>query len=346
MTESLNFFAFATAALVAGVATPAAIAVARRTHFYDRPGGYKKHGVATPYLGGLAVVLGLLAGAQILGSRVGSVDVILIVAVAFLLVGTLDDRFGLGIAPRLAVEVAAASALFFTGFGWSLFGGGALDFVLTVAFVLAVVNAYNLMDNYDGATATVAFVTASAISLYATFAGDGTIAVLAAALAGACVGFLPFNLAKPRARVFLGDGGSMAIGIALAALLMSMPHAGFAWELVPVMAVMVGLPAFDTALVIVSRRRRGVAVLSGGRDHLTHRLAARLGSTWSVAAVMAIAQGACVALAIGMLHLNPAIGFVAAWIALAGGSALVAAIELRPSWPPVLTMPAAAGEEA
>ena len=76
-------------------------------------------------LTGVAIVLGLLAGAQILGSRLGSVDVILIVALAFLIVGTLDDRFALGIAPRLAVEVAAASALFFTGFGWSLFGDDA-----------------------------------------------------------------------------------------------------------------------------------------------------------------------------------------------------------------------------
>ncbi len=72
MIESLNFIAFATATGVTAIATPAAIAVARRTSFYDRPGGYKKHATATPYLGGAAVVLGLLAGALALGSRLAS----------------------------------------------------------------------------------------------------------------------------------------------------------------------------------------------------------------------------------------------------------------------------------
>jgi UDP-GlcNAc:undecaprenyl-phosphate GlcNAc-1-phosphate transferase len=331
MPESLNFIAFAVATGVTAIATPAAIAVARRTSFFDHPGGYKEHGAPTPYLGGVAVVLGLVAGAVALAWRLGHLEVILVAAAALLVVGTLDDRFGLGIVTRLLAEVAAAAFLFFSGLGWSAFGSGPLDFILTVAFVLAVVNAYNLMDNLDGAAASVAAVAAASISLYATFAGDGATAVFAAALAGACAGFLPFNLARPRARIFLGDGGSMAIGVTLAALLMSMPSSGFGWELLPVMVVMVGLPAFDTALVIVSRRRRGVNVLSGGRDHLTHRLSAQLGSPWRVAVAMAAGQAACAALAIGLLQLNPAVGFVAACTLLVCGAGLIAAIE-APLW--------------
>ena len=73
---------------------------------------------------------------------------------------------------------------------------------------------------------------------------------------------------------------------------MSLPGIeGFGWELIPVMVVMVGLPAFDTALVIVSRLRRRVNVLSGARDHLTHRLLKRLGSTRRVAVVLAVRAG-------------------------------------------------------
>ena len=130
-----------------------------------------------------------------------------------------------------------------------------------------------------------------AIAIYATAKGDAAVGALAAAMAGACAGFLPYNLRRPRARIFLGDGGSMAIGGTLAALLMSLPGVeGFGWELIPVMVVMVGLPAFDAALVTVSRLRRRVNVLSGARDHLTHRLLKRLGSCGRVASCLACAQ--------------------------------------------------------
>ncbi len=129
----------------------------------------------------------------------------------------------------------------------------------------------------------------------------------------------------------------MAIGVTLAALLMSMPHSGFGWELIPVMVVMVGLPAFDTALVVASRRRRHVAVLSGGRDHMTHRLAAWLGSTWNVAAVMALGQAACAALAIAMLQLSPVGGLSSACIVLVCASALVATLVLPMRWPRALS---------
>jgi UDP-GlcNAc:undecaprenyl-phosphate/decaprenyl-phosphate GlcNAc-1-phosphate transferase len=340
MTENVNFFAFVLATVFTALSTPAAIAVAHRTAFYDHPVGYKQHGAPTPYLGGIAVVLGLVAGALALGGQFGQIDTIVLLAAGVLAVGTVDDRHGLGLGLRLVAEVAVGVALFYAGFGWNLFGGEALDLVVTVAFVVGVINAYNLMDNLDGATSTVALAAAAAICFYATFAGAPVIGVLAAALAGACVGFLPYNLASPRARIFLGDGGSMAIGFTLAALIMSLPGTGeFGWALLPVTVIVVGLPAFDTALVIVSRLRRRVNVVSGGRDHLTHRLYARYGSTWRVAIALLAGQAAACGFGFALLQLSPPAAAISAAVAIGCGVALIAALETI--WAGISLQPAA-----
>ena len=328
MTENVNFFAFALAIAVTGAVTPVAIAVAKRTAFLDRPIGYKQHHSPTPYLGGVAVILGFLAGSLVLGAQLSQFESILIAAVAMLAVGTLDDRIGLGIGVRLAVEIAVAAGLFYAGVGWSLFGSEAADLILTVVFVLAVVNAYNLMDNLDGAASTVALVSSSTIAVYATLAGAPAVGAMGAALAGACAGFLPFNIFKPRARIFLGDGGSMAIGITLAALMMCLPGmGGWGWQLLPVMVVIVGLPALDTALVVVSRMHRHVSVLSGGRDHLTHRLLSRLGSPQPVAVVLAIGQALASGLAVGLIQMGSEAALIGAAVLLACGVTLIAALE-------------------
>jgi UDP-GlcNAc:undecaprenyl-phosphate GlcNAc-1-phosphate transferase len=342
MTEGVRLLiAFGLAFAVAAAATPVAIAIARRIGLYDHPTGYKRHAVATPYLGGMAVALGLVAASLAVTPRVDGLEVIVVVTVGLLCIGTLDDRIGLGVASRLFAQLSAAAALYYAGLGFSGLGGEAANLLLTSAFVVAVVNAYNLMDNLDGAATTVALTSASVVGAYATSQGAVEVGVAACALAGACAGFLPFNLVKPRARVFLGDGGSMPIGFALAALMLALPQPGdLGWGAVPVMVVLVGLPALDTALVIVSRLRRGVVVLSGGRDHLTHRLEPMLGSGSSrrVAIVLAAAQTLCCALAIVLLQLQPAAAAVGGGVVIMLGMAAIVVLEsLR--WQPVVAAP-------
>ena len=119
----------------------------------------------------------------------------------------------------------------------------------------------------------------------------------------------------------------MAIGGTLAALLMSLPGVeGFGWELIPVMVVMVGLPAFDAALVTVSRLRRRVNVLSGARDHLTHRLLKRLGSCRRVAVCLACGQATLSALAIALLSVSPGAGAAGAAALIVTAMGLIAAL--------------------
>ena len=116
----------------------------------------------------------------------------------------------------MLAEFAAAFALWQADLGWLLFDESVLNLALTTLWVVGLVNAFNLMDNLDGAAGTVGGVSAAGVGVLAATQGETAIAAMAFALAGACAGFLRFNLARP-SRVFLGDGGSMPMGFLLAA---------------------------------------------------------------------------------------------------------------------------------
>src|SRR3954447_16472689 len=253
--------------------TPVAIRIATHYDFFDKPGGYKGHGRATPYLGGAAVMAGVVADVLLLaGSWDRTLPVVGGVAILWVL-GTIDDRRMVSPAIRVAVEATLATALWSMDLGWDLGLGAGVDWLVTVVWMVAVINALNLFDNMDGQAATIAGVSSAAVSVLGALNGDTWLAVTGAALAGACLGFLPYNLASP-ARIFLGDGGSMPLGFVLSAAIMALFHGdGAGFPLLLAALILAGLPVVDTALVMVSRRRARVPLLSGGTDHLTHRLA-------------------------------------------------------------------------
>lgn len=316
--------------------TPAAIALARRSGFYDHPVGYKGHLRPTPYLGGTAVVAAMLLAAALCGRAAAAFWPIAAIALVLWAMGTVDDRYALGPLTRLAIEAAAGAALFAAGIGWSVFSSEALNLALSVLFVVGVVNAYNLMDNMDGAAGAVALVSGLGVGLLAALEGNPALAAIALALAGACAGFLRFNLASP-ARIFLGDGGSVPLGFVLAATIMAMPDAWhLSWAMIPVAVVLVGLPALDTALVIVSRRRRGAPLFLGGRDHLTHRLRARLGSARRVALALAAGQAFLCAAGILLYELGWPLAMTGSLTLILAGVAVVAVLE-SPEWAPTAT---------
>lgn len=207
-------------------------------------------------------------------------------------VGTLDDRRSLPPLPRVLVELALAVLIWAVNLGWHLHAGGAVDLVVTCVWILGVVNAFNLFDNMDGAASTMALVVASGAALIGVVRGDAWLAASAACMCGACVGFLPRNMAVP-SRIFLGDGGSMPMGFVIAVLVTGAAGtSSVAWRSLLVALLLVGIPVLDTTLVIVSRRRRGVSVLRGGRDHLTHRALLFLGNSRAVALVLGAIQAA------------------------------------------------------
>jgi UDP-GlcNAc:undecaprenyl-phosphate GlcNAc-1-phosphate transferase len=308
--------AFAIAAVATYLATPAAIAVAIRLKFYDQPAGYKGHKAPTPYLGGTAIIVGILLAVLLVRGPATTHWVIILGAVAIWAMGTLDDRVNLPIIVRIAIEAGIAVLLWKTGRGWGIFHNGPADLALTIVWVVGVMNAFNLMDNMDGAAATVAAVSAIGAGTLALITGDTALAALSFAVAGACFGFLPRNLAGP-ARIFMGDGGSLLVGLLVARVTMAAVTRNYLGPSgVVIAALLVSLVIFDTTLVTVSRTRAGRSVLSGGRDHLTHRLALRLGGPRNVALTLAIAQlivsGVTIAVA------QAGVG----WVLLAGGAGI------------------------
>jgi UDP-GlcNAc:undecaprenyl-phosphate/decaprenyl-phosphate GlcNAc-1-phosphate transferase len=325
--------AFVLALAAAFAATPLAIAVAGRTQFHDLPVGYKGHGRPTPYLGGAAVLGGFLAAAGLLGGEFARLSPIVVCTCALWVLGTVDDRIGLAAWPRLVAECVAAIVLWSTGLGWNVFPGGEADLALTIVWVVGLVNAFNLIDNMDGAAATLAAVTSAAMGALALVEGDVALAILVFGLAGACLGFLPYNLSSP-ARIFLGDGGSLPIGFVVAASLMALPMAPeLGFEHVLAAVLLAGVPVLDTALVSVSRRRAGLSVLTAGRDHLTHRLQTRLGTPQTVALSLGVVQAGLGAVAIGVVQLGEGSVLTAWSLWFVAAAAAIVLLETR-SWVP------------
>src|SRR4051794_11117529 len=314
---------------------PVAIQIAWRTRFLDHPLAYKQHAQPTPYLGGAAVIAAAVPAALILGGADSQVAWILAGAVLMAIVGTIDDRRTLGPLIRILVEAALAAGLWAIGLGWSAFNSDFASLALTIVWIVGLVNAFNLLDNLDGATGTVGMVCAAGAGTVALVYGGPPTAALAFALSGACAGFLIYNLSRP-SRIFLGDGGSMPIGFAVAAVLMAVSRdvGGLGAGAVVAVAPLVGLPILDTTLVMVSRARRGAPLLSGGCDHLTHRLLRVLGTTRLVAVALAVSQLALCAVGLTLLGAG-ATAVIATGIAyIVLGCAAIAVLDLSQSLRP------------
>jgi UDP-GlcNAc:undecaprenyl-phosphate GlcNAc-1-phosphate transferase len=325
--------AFVVALTAVWVLTPIALKVAVRTAFYDHPVGYKAHATPTAYLGGAAVLGGFLLGALLFGDGLSRFAPILAGALGLGVIGTLDDRFAVRPSFRILGEVIAASVLWAYGLGWSFLDSGFEELILTSVWIVGFANAFNLMDNMDGAASTVACVCAAGLAARSIVGGDAELAALALALSGACVGFLRYNLraGKP-ARIFLGDGGSLPIGFIVAAMAMNIPFdERIGWPVLLVGALLLAIPVLDTLLVVVSRTRRRVSLVTAGRDHLTHRLSMRLGPPRVVAATLALAQAGVSLAAIAAAQSGRTTIIIVALSVLALGGVVVALLE-RPAW--------------
>jgi UDP-GlcNAc:undecaprenyl-phosphate GlcNAc-1-phosphate transferase len=323
----------ATGAAVAGaaafVAIPLATVVARRLDVYDCPREYRRHAAPTPLLGGAAVIAAVLVAAIAVGAG-GKLVALIGCAAGLCVVGTIDDVVPVAPKWRLLAEACAALILIAVGLRWTAYGAGG-DVALTVLWVVGLVNGFNLMDNLDGACGSVACISAAGIGTLAAVYGEAAVAGVAFAVAAACAVFLRWNLAGP-ARIFLGDGGSMPIGLLIAGLAMA------ATRRVPVGgaqllagALLAGLVILDTALVSVSRTRRRVTLVTGGRDHLSHRLLPVLGSPRGVAAVLGLGQAALCAVAIAAAQWNGEALAISGLIVVLLGAVVIAVLD-SPRW--------------
>ena len=309
------------------IVTPLAAALARRWGVVDQPGARKTHLVATPYLGGAAIVAGFVVAGVVLGSTAEQTAVIGACAVVVFLLGLFDDVRGLGAWTRVGIEALLAVVLWFADVRAGFFDVPAIDLALTIAWIVVITNSVNLIDNMDGLASGVTAIASLAYFCIAAAQGDYLVASMAAALAGASVGFLRHNF--PPARIFLGDAGSLLLGFLLAVLglLLDLDVANDVVR-IGIQALILGVPVFDTALVVVSRLRGGRPVLLGGTDHSSHRLVAFGLSARGVAAVTFLVQLACSTIAIAIVNAPEiALPVTIAWLAL--GLSVSVALTLR-----------------
>jgi UDP-GlcNAc:undecaprenyl-phosphate GlcNAc-1-phosphate transferase len=298
-----------TAAVVTFLLTGLVRVLAIRVGAVAWPRGRDVHITPTPRWGGLAIYGGVLGGvavaAQLPALRLAftySSEVVGTIAAAglLLLVGALDDRFELDAITKLAGQVTAVGVLMIYGVQWSVFplpwgGGTVLSFgpaqsvVFTTILTVALVNGMNFVDGLDGLAAGLGMIAASAACLFSLgllykAGNDPNVyspGLIAALLAGACFGFLPHNF-NP-ARIFMGDSGSMPIGLMLAAATVTEsgripPDATSGKSVVGLMAPVIVLaavvfvPLLDLLMAVVRRTRAGMSPFSPDKMHLHHRL--------------------------------------------------------------------------
>lgn len=267
---------FVLALAITGASTPWFRKTAIALGFVDAPGSRKIHNDPTPLLGGIAIFAGaILATLFVYGGRIPTQVAGPILAGALVaMIGLVDDRHQLSPGLRLVVQFIAFLVLIYFGIHVRLPVPDLVNYALTLFWLLGIINAINLLDNMDGLSAGVSAVAAAFLLLIGAMNNQYLVSALAAALLGACLGFLRHNFAP--AKIFMGDAGAYFLGFWLAVLGIQLrfpQNVNFVTWMVPVLVLWV--PIFDTTLVVVSRLRRGVHPFTGGHDHLSHRLVAR-----------------------------------------------------------------------
>ena len=288
--------------------TPAARALAVRVGALDHPGPRRVHEVATPRFGGLAMaaaVLGVAWLARVLPGPARELDMrpllgLTCASVPVLALGVLDDLGSVGPWVKLLVQACAALTLTVFGFGVPLltnpFGDpivtGAWSLPLTVAWVVAITNAINLIDGLDGLATGVVAIACGALWVTGREHGDFYVMFLSAILLGTCGGFFFWN--RPPARIFMGDTGSQFLGLTLSAITLLENRKGTAALTLLLPLVALGVPLADGAFAFVRRLVRGQPVFRGDAGHIHHRLLyaglsahATLVVLWTLSAVFA-----------------------------------------------------------
>jgi UDP-GlcNAc:undecaprenyl-phosphate GlcNAc-1-phosphate transferase len=266
--------------------TPAARALAVRVGALDHPGPRRVHAVPTPRFGGLGMavaVLGVAWLARVLPGPARELDARHLLGLTFaslpmLALGVIDDLGHVGPWVKLLVQTCAALTLTVFGFGVPLltnpFGDpivtGIWSLPLTVAWVVALTNAINLIDGLDGLATGVVAIACGALWVTGRGHGDFYVMFLTSILLGACGGFLVWN--RPPARIFMGDTGSQFLGLMLSAVSLLENRKGTAALTLLLPLVALGVPLADGALAFLRRLLRGKPVFRGDAGHIHHRL--------------------------------------------------------------------------
>jgi UDP-GlcNAc:undecaprenyl-phosphate GlcNAc-1-phosphate transferase len=325
--------AFLVATAITLAVTPVLRRLAVAVEFVDRPeAAHKSHLQATPYLGGVGLIVAVLVGLLFTSGLTAPAGLVALGGAVIGCVGLLDDHRSVGPLLRFLVEAAVAGVALAVGLRVYATDIAVIDGLITIVWIVGVTNAVNLLDNMDGLASGVSGAAAAAIFALAVLNEQPVPAAIAAALAGACLGFFVYN--KRPASIFMGDAGSLFLGFVLAVLTIevspALPQpASFA---VPVM--LLALPVLDTATVTICRLRRRRSIMQGGKDHLSHKLVARgLSPGLAVGVLVAVESG------VGVLAVLAGRDVLPLPVAVLGVAAMLAGVALVTLRAPVYREP-------
>ena len=313
------FLALAVSAGVCFAATPAVGRLAERIGAMDRPGASRRvHDHPIPRLGGLAILLGLLAGVVLFGDRSRGTCGILWGCLVIALVGAADDLWDLNPWVKLLGQTLAAVVALCHGieihiltnpvhFAGGTLSLGVLSVPVTLLWIVGMTNALNLIDGLDGLAAGVSLISCACMLAVSLFLPEATcVSVLLGALGGGCLGFLPYN--RNPARIFMGDTGALLLGYVLSTasvlgLFKMYTVATFAMPL-----LILALPLFDTVFAVTRGLSHGESPLKADRGHIHHRLLA-MGLSQKQAVAVLYAVSAVLGLGAVMLSAGGAARF-------------------------------------
>ncbi len=277
------FAAFAMAAVLAFLLTPPVKDLAGRIGAIDVPKDMRRmHKHPIPRLGGLAIFLSFLFTTLLFCPMTAALRGTLLGAVVIVVMGVVDDVVALPAKPKFVVQILAALIPISCGVrvdvvtNFNIFSSrpymslGIFSIPLTLLWIVGMTNAVNFIDGLDGLAVGVSSIGTFSILVIAVLVSEGDIALLAAILCGACLGFFPYN--RNPAKIFMGDTGATFLGYILATLSVQGLFKMYAVISFFIPFLIFGLPIFDTAFAIFRRVLSGHSPMEADRGHLHHRL--------------------------------------------------------------------------
>ncbi|MBE7062574.1 MAG: undecaprenyl/decaprenyl-phosphate alpha-N-acetylglucosaminyl 1-phosphate transferase [Clostridia bacterium] len=283
MDKIILLLAFAVSFIITFASTPFVKQIAEKVDIVDKPDEARRvHKKPIPLLGGLAMFYGFIISVILFGPSDSNIRGMVLGALVILVVGIIDDARQLSAKVKLPFQILAAVILilhdvridvisvpgFISDSGVLHLGFWGIP--LTLIWVVGVTNAVNLIDGLDGLAAGVSSISCMSLLCISLIVGEYEVALITAALTGACFGFLPYNF-NP-AKIFMGDTGSTFLGFILASVSIMGLFKSYAVISVAVPFLVLGLPLFDTGFAILRRMKAGKPIMSPDREHLHHRV--------------------------------------------------------------------------
>jgi UDP-GlcNAc:undecaprenyl-phosphate GlcNAc-1-phosphate transferase len=289
-----------------------------------------------PYLGGVAIALGIsfiTLGAVFVGADNFAGEnndqlkdlalTVLLPALVLGAMGLFDDLRSLSPWPRLLTQTVVGTVVAFVivenGTVGNAWGTSTLSTAITIFWIVGICNSINFFDNLDGAASGAVAIAALGVFIIAFDRGQELVSALSIVTAGATIGFLLWN--KSPAKIYMGDAGALFLGIIISVATIRLnPGVTPTWHSLAIPLMLLAVPLLDTCVAVFSRLARGLSPLTGGKDHLSHRLV-RGGLTRPMAAIsLWSASGMCALFALGVYFFADSLGsiligiFAAVWL--------------------------------